>query len=243
MCRIHFAGSDNLVPFNEILWAQKAQNRLESFHTLKGKEPSSGFTLLLDSGGFVARTKGVPINLDNYISYINRHKIQFAFNLDTNDLAETLANQARLIKETECYIIPIYHLSDYIQNRELLDDFIKDFPYISVGGVAGENSAVSMQEEFYRYVFSKTMDKTKVHGLGITAQPMLERYPWFSVDSTSWLAVGRFGNTRTTDDEIIAKFNAKNNHYTINIKAEVEWWLDLELYITDLWAKRGVIWN
>ncbi len=240
--RIHFAGADNTPRYNELLLDQGAKHRLESFHSLGKKEPSKGFTLLLDSGGFVARTKGVPINLDTYINYIKKHEIKFAFNLDTNDLEQTLSNQRKLIESTNCYIIPIYHLSDYLQNRELLHDFINEFPYISVGGVAGENSPISLQEEFYKYVFHHTADKTKVHGLGITAQPMLERYPWFSVDSTSWLSAARFGNTRTTDDEIIAKFNAKKNHYLVNTKAEVEWWLALEQYATDLWTKRGVIW-
>lgn len=241
--RLHFAGADNTVRYNELLHAQGARHRLESFHSLGKKEPSKGFILLLDSGGFVARTRGVPIALQTYISYINRHDVKYAFNLDTNDLKETLSNQQILEKETKAYIIPIYHLSDYLENRELLQDFTSKYPYISVGGVAGENSPISLQEEFYRYVFRHTLDKTKVHGLGITAQPMLERYPWFSVDSTSWLSAARFGNTRTTDDELIAKFNAKKNHYLVNTKAEVEWWINLEEYVTELWAKRGVIWN
>jgi hypothetical protein len=33
----------------------------------------------------------------------------------------------------------------------------------------------------------------KVHGFGLTVLSLMKRYPWFSVDSTSWVLTGRFG--------------------------------------------------
>jgi hypothetical protein len=37
------------------------------------------------------------------------------------------------------------------------------------------------------------MPKVKVHGFGLTSLPMMLRYPWWSVDSTSWVMTGRMG--------------------------------------------------
>jgi hypothetical protein len=37
------------------------------------------------------------------------------------------------------------------------------------------------------------MPKVKIHGFGLTSIPLLVRYPWYSVDSTSWVMTGRFG--------------------------------------------------
>ena len=33
----------------------------------------------------------------------------------------------------------------------------------------------------------------RVHGFGLTTFPLVERYPWFSVDSSSWAAISRNG--------------------------------------------------
>ena len=38
------------------------------------------------------------------------------------------------------------------------------------------------------------MPKFKVHGMGVTTFSLMRRYPWFSVDSTSWVRQGAFGN-------------------------------------------------
>jgi hypothetical protein len=39
--------------------------------------------------------------------------------------------------------------------------------------------------------------RLKVHGFGITAIPIMERYPWHSVDSSSWIQSAAFGGIIT----------------------------------------------
>jgi hypothetical protein len=36
--------------------------------------------------------------------------------------------------------------------------------------------------------------KVKVHGFGMTTFDLIQRYPWFSVDSTSWVMLSSFGS-------------------------------------------------
>lgn len=239
---LHFAGSDGAEKYNQILTDVGATGRLESYYTLKDKAPSKdGFKLLLDSGGFVARTKGKTVSVHQLSRYINKHQLKYAFNLDTNDVKETLENQKFLESNCECYIIPIYHLSDYLNERELLQDFLK-YPYIAIGGVAGEGSAIKLQHEFYKYVFRHTADRVAVHGLGITSKRILELYPFYSVDSTSWLSAARFGNVSTTENKYLIEYYKKKVHYLINTKREAEQWVRVQHYITQLWIKRGVTW-
>lgn len=243
-----FAGSDATPAYNDIIKEVGGTGRLESFHSLGQKKPPSNKEFpfhVLDSGGFVARTKGVPINVSHYAHYINIHKCKYAFNLDTNDVDETLQNQKYLEENTAAYIIPIYHLSDYLdpQWRDLLNMFAEKYPYISCGGIAGEGSARKWQHVFYKHVFSVTKDKVKVHGLGITSKSILEMYPWFSVDSTSWLSSARFGNSKLHSNKMVSAYYAKNNHYLHNTLMEAEWWVKLEKYITKLWKLRGIEWS
>lgn len=243
--RIHFAGSDASKEYNPVLYDLGVINRLESYWSLKGKPPSPNFLTLLDSGGFVARTKGIQIDVKKYAEYINEHKIIYAFNLDTSDVPETLSNQKYLDENcSSCHVLPVYHYSDFKGNtRELIQDYAKQYHYVATGGTAGQMLGKKETHEYFKYVFRHTEDKIKVHGLGMTAKDMLELYPWFSVDSTSWLSAARFGNTNTIDCELTAAFNAKKKHFLVNTRQEVLWWLNLEEYLTNLWTKRGVIWN
>jgi len=41
--------------------------------------------------------------------------------------------------------------------------------------------------------------RLKVHGFGITAIPIMERYPWCSVDSSSWIQSAAFGSIVTPE--------------------------------------------
>lgn len=243
--RIHFAGADSNQRYNDLLHRAKAGNRLESFYSLGGKAPSEGFERnLLDSGGFVARTKNIVISVKMYAEFINRWNVKYAFNLDTNDVAETLRNQEFLIKACPgCYIIPIYHMSDWLEGNDLLTRFMaENHPYIAVGGVAGGRKNADTQAMFYNHVFKHTRDKIKVHGLGITSRPMLQRYPWYSVDSTSWLSTARYGNSISTDMHM-TKMKAKKRHYLENTEEEVQRWLEVNRQMNLLWSKRGVNWT
>jgi hypothetical protein len=40
----------------------------------------------------------------------------------------------------------------------------------------------------------KGIPKFKVHGFGLTSLKLMLRYPWYSVDSTSWVMTGRMGS-------------------------------------------------
>lgn len=241
---LHFAGADNTAPYNKILLEHGAKNRLESYHSLQKKEPSSGFNLLLDSGGFVARTKGVPIDVSKYARYINDNKVQAAFELDTNSRSETEYNRKYLLNHTQARIIPVYHYSDFAaKDYALLDEFVRDFEYISIGGVAGEGLGTKNEKALYDFIFSRTTDKVKVHGLGITALRILKRYPFYSVDSTSWLSAARFGNFQSIQDPNHAEWLKGNRHYLENTTREIQHWLKVEKFVTDLWSQKGVTWS
>lgn len=77
-----------------------------------------------------------------------------------------------------------------------------------------------------------------VHGLGVTSDVLLKNYPFFTVDSTSWLAVGRFASSQIHSNEM-AKVRAKTRHYTENVSAEIPYWLEKGKAMDELWRRRG----
>ncbi|MFA6041810.1 MAG: hypothetical protein WC733_09940, partial [Methylophilus sp.] len=96
-----------------------------------------------------------------------------------------------------------------MENKDLLKDFVKQgFDYIGIGGVAGEGSPIRLQHMFYGFIFHTLRADVKTHGLGITSEKLLTAYPWYSVDSTSWLSFARYGNSKIKDKRVV-QFKAK----------------------------------
>lgn len=108
------------------------------------------------------------------------------------------------------------------------------------GGLAGKEDNRDNARRFLNYVFKHTKNKTMVHGLGVTSDVLLKNYPFFTVDSTSWLAVGRFASSQIHSDEM-AKVCAKTRRYTENVSAEIPYWLEKGKAMDELWRRRGFI--
>lgn len=225
-----------------------AKSILQSFYSLGcGKNPPSNNEFdnyLLDSGGFSARQHGVDIDVKTYADYLNKYQVKFAFNLDVIDNHKSLENQRYLEQHTKTYIMPVYHGNEWLKKEwdGLLDYYIEYYPYIALGGMAGKENGKANLPKFLNYVFSKTKDKTMVHGLGMTSKPFLNQYPFFSVDSTSWFAVARFANSKLYSEKM-AKVNARTRKWSENIANELPYWFKLEKDTTKLWKSRGIEWG
>ena len=254
---IYFAGEGH----GQALVDCGVKHKLVSAYTLNYSKPlaelKSKFPdLLMDSGGFTARIRGIKVSARQYADYINQEKLDLAFELDTSDPKETEANRLYLKAKTDAYIIPVYHYSDFIDPdyRSLIDDFVAEYNFISIGGVAGVGLG-NEAEALYRYVFYRTRDRIKVHGLGITDTRVLKTYPFYSVDSTSWLGAARYGPDnyiRPVDfgykrgksvkhQSTSRKSLAGSNAYE-RIIPDIKMVLKHQEQITNLWEKRGVAW-
>lgn len=242
-----FAGAESKL-YWPALDNANVDSRLESyFYKLKGQrsEPpySSCKNFLLDSGGFSARKSGVRIDVRKYAQYLNQYKVAYAFNLDTNDVEETLQNQKFLEIATKSYIIPIYHMTDWLnpKTRGILDDFLS-YPLI---GVSRSRTGVNVHEgisQFLNHVFSRTKNKVAVHGLAITTQGYLEKYPFFSVDSTTWLNGTKYGSSKVYKCPKQLLYRNKSLHYVTRCMDDVIHFKETARFCTNLWKSRGVVW-
>ena len=250
---IYFAGADT-EQVREILHDAGVKKILMSYYTLTCYGTKKTFqnnnlpawidSFLLDSGGFSARIHGYSIKVEDLATFINFNNIKLAFNLDVGTPEEQLANQEFLEKHTNAYIIPIYHQTEWIKSksRPYLDYYIAKYPYISLGGLAGNENPETMVR-FLRNVFNKTRNKTRVHLLGVTNEKLLVEYPAYSSDSTRWLAPGRYGAEFCTKNKKMAEVRRKTLSYKIREQQGAGKTLELEDKITRLWKARGVEWN
>lgn len=162
-----------------------------------GNKMERRIDLFLDSGAYSAFTQGVEIDIQEYMSFIkkNREYIDVYANLDViKDPVATWENQ-QIMEAAGLHPLPVFHIgSDYSYLQRYLD---KGYDYIGLGiaGIKGEKILIPWLDRcFGDYLCDeKGMPKVKVHGFGITRLDILFRYPWWSVDSTSWVMTSRYG--------------------------------------------------
>lgn len=161
-------------------------------------------SLFLDSGAFSAATRGVVINVDDYIKFVHEWKdyLDVYANLDVapygglspEETARGTAENQRIIEAAGLAPLPVYHLDE---DRKILDAMIEKYDYIAIGGAVGSSTASTKRllDEVWgeHLVDDDGLAKIKVHGFAITSLPLMQRYPWFSVDSTTWVLTGRYG--------------------------------------------------
>lgn len=141
----------------------------------------NGFDLILDSGAFSMFHQGIVIHMDDYCEYITRNKIEKYIVLDSiGDFIKTRENQSYMEKYG-LSPIPVFHYGTNFSELESLCSF---YDYICLGGTVGLSTSTRIG--FFRQVFSQ-FSSIRFHGLGVSDIRLIKMFPFYSVDSTSWL--------------------------------------------------------
>jgi len=152
--------------------------------------------LFLDSGAFSAKSQGVKINIQEYISFIKENEtyIDVYANLDVIGNPKATFNNQKRMERAGLHPLPVFHFGE---DEELyLKPLIEKYDYIAIGGMVKSGDLMSFLDRiFSKYICDKKgMPKVKIHGFGLTSLKLIMRYPWYSVDSTSWVVTGRMGS-------------------------------------------------
>jgi hypothetical protein len=173
--------------------------RLWSYFYWKGEKRlkmKNKVDLFLDSGAYSAWSQGIEIEIDDYISFIKEHKkhISVYANLDVIGDPEATLNNQKIMEKAGLKPLPCFH---YGEDIKYLKYYLKNYQYIAFGGMVGThkvNLDKWLNEMFGKYICDKEgYPKIKVHGFGLTSLSLTMKYPWYSVDSTSWVMTGRMG--------------------------------------------------
>ena len=170
--------------------------------------------LFLDSGAFSAFTQKITINIQEYIAFIKEHQeyIDVYANLDAiGDPVQTLKNQ-RIMEDAGLKPLPCFHYGEPIS---YLLRYLKNYEYIALGGMVpiSTTELIKWLDELYSNYFCEEetgIVKVKIHGFGLTSLKLMLRYPWYSVDSTSWVVTGRLGSV------LVPKFKSGQYQYLID---------------------------
>lgn len=193
---------------------------------------------LLDSGAysFMNALKGKKVDFkayqDSYIDFINRADVKYFFNLDLDNvigIKKTKEMRDDLEKRTGKKCVPVWHkcmgLDGWIE-------LTKQYDYVAIGTmqeIKGNPSVMKALTNVAR------KNNCKVHGLGFTPKGV-EKYGFFSTDSTSWFRGFVWGAIEHFNGKEIVRIANKEKNQRIKdrnaiLKINYEEWLKYQSFL------------
>jgi hypothetical protein len=194
-------------PYNHLTDVEKqavdeVQHILDSYHYIGNERMvnrirSTGRQIFLDSGAFSAFTQGITVDLNEYCNYVKKNQdiFEVVSVLDAiGDADQTYRNQVAMERQG-VQALPCYH---YGEPETVLEYYASNYEYITIGGMVPISSPqlrIWLDRIWGRHLTNGDgTPRLKVHGFGLTSVPLMARYPWYSVDSSSWVQLGGMGN-------------------------------------------------
>ena len=202
-------------------------------------ELMSNNKLFIDSGAYSAWSRNKPIDVDDYIKFINENTDKFTLFASVDDIPGELRRKPTLWEQRESpakswhnylymreqvkdkdKLLPVFHIGeDFRHLQNMLDATFngEHIPYIGLGGTVG--LACTVKEDWYKQCFKIIQQSSnanvKVHAFGMTNLEILEKYPFESADSTTWLMAAINGELCTKYGRICVsqQVQHKPSHY------------------------------
>lgn len=151
----------------------------------------------MDSGAFTAFTKNVVITPAQYADYIKSTDDLWSVKSCLDAIGDAAGSYQNLkeLEQLGVQVQPVFHCREDVS--WLVKYLDEGYDYIFLGGMVPETTAWLLgwlDWLWGDYLTNKDgTARVKVHGFGLTDQKLMFRYPWHSVDSSSWLMTGVFG--------------------------------------------------
>lgn len=197
----------NRLSENEKWQRNQVKHILESYHYVYRQSAverirEDGIKVFLDSGAFSAFTMGVDVDMQAYCRYVQEN-MDIIENVDgavcasvldgIGDPQKTYENQLAMEK-MGVRPLPCFH---YGEDERYLEYYLDRYSYITIGGMVPISTPQLyhwLDRIWEKYLTDGSgRPRLRVHGFGLTTMGLVERYPWFSVDSSSWVQVARNG--------------------------------------------------
>jgi hypothetical protein len=174
---------------------------LESYHYVNKpsfvkKIRQDGVKVFLDSGAFSAFSKGVSVDMKKFCRYIHEHEdiIEVVSVLDSiGDAQGTYENQGAM-ERLGTSPLPCFH---YNEDPRYLEYYVANYDYVTLGGMVPISTPQLIKwldTLWEKYLTDGAgRPKVKIHGFGLTTISLVLRYPWYSVDSSTWAQAAAHG--------------------------------------------------
>lgn len=235
---LYFAGTQN--KDSEKLIEDENNFRLLSYvndQTQLRQRREKGLLTFVDSGAFTAYKQGTEIDIDEYIKWLNEHDeyVLIAAELDkmpgkvghprTREITEEAAkvsweNYIYMIERVKSpdKILPIFHQGEDFRHLERMLNHTPAIDYIGLSPSQMESTRIKEVwiTHCFEVIHASKNPHVKTHAFGMTSLKVLERQPFTSADSTSWIMVGSNGSIMTPNGTILVSEQGKGQRTHID---------------------------
>lgn len=136
--------------------------------------------------------------VDAYAACIkeNEHLVDTYVSVDVIYNPELSWKVLKYLEEThDLHPLPVFHPGEPFS---WLQKYCDNYEYFGIGGLGQTTTksrwkAVVGDPAWEMICDSKGMPRNKVHGFAMTSPDLIIEFPYFSVDSTSWMQFGKYG--------------------------------------------------
>lgn len=206
--KIYLAGHDSSKSMTKLTLRRRLHSYYHSSIRDMKADAGHGVEVALDSGAFTAWSKGSPIKLDSYITFLHEFGYLFSWyaNLDVIGDAQATWDNQKAMEAQGLSPVPCFH---YGEDFKWLYRYMDDYEYIALGGMVGKG--IRPTRRWLHRVFCATIRKgipiRKFHAYGATSLDTIRLFPWYSVDSSTWLLITGWGNILVPPPDGTGGFN------------------------------------
>ena len=207
----------------------------------------------LDSGAYSAFTLGKVIDINDYIRVIKDTGVKLYANLDViGNWGETNKNQ-EYMESKGLKPLPTFHFRSPFDELKRL---INKYGYIALGGLVPISRERGKMQAWLDSCFSIIKDRCRTHAFGVNSIWAWKRYPFYSVDATSWVTGSKFRKiVEFKNGDLVAHEKMGNSERTMNrMRTIITDYKDLNIsnileyqkmadFVTRMWENRGIIWE
>lgn len=193
-------------------------NALVSFHYFKDIDIAEmhgwGLRLVGDSGAFSAATTGAPVNVYEFARWAKRWQgsLFWIASLDVIGEPKETRRNYEILRSEGLDVVPTIH---YGADPSLLDQYAAEgVDFMGLGGMVGRKSEPKRLLRWTLGMFRYARDhhpQMRFHGWGVTHPDLVMNLPWFSVDSSGFSAVYRFGRLGLFDPRSAKRIGIEMN--------------------------------
>lgn len=187
------------------------------------QHPECKCQLFVDSGAYTAHTKGVDIDVDDYINLINQIDDQVTVFAQVDKIPgrwgqpktveqvmaapkQSWDNYLYMVNKINSpkKLLPIFHQGEdfkWLENMvnyqytegDIKGDYI-DYIGLSCNKELSSKEWIPWFEKCFETIRNSNNPNVKTHAFGMTSLKILEQFPFTSSDSTSWIKTAAYGS-------------------------------------------------
>ena len=136
-----------------------------------------------------------------YVNYVKRHRKEWDWyvTFDYTHDSEICWAMQKYLEKSGIHPVPVYHSGE---DTDWFESYCREgYKLIGIGGTVQRRGYAQTRMVLDRIFDIAAKYNVKLHGFGITSLALMLMYPWYSVDSASWVKIAAYGSVLHVDEQ------------------------------------------